>query len=355
MRTYSFNSALERHTEITQRPVSVTALLERFDPKPPESTRALLIRMGPLVPATDAFEFENDLPITIENAEQYLRFFSREVVEEAAALATKPFGDFLRDLSIPVPLAPDITLPSALIDLTVTRVQTEALGFILDVGLPPLGCNFGRCGGMAFAGYDFYQQGRTVAGPGGFGSTIPPEDEPLDEYLVDRLLDSLDLNGRTFLDWWATLHLLPQLGRVATVTLLANVGSFLGPLGAVVGAFIGTRADIFEFGGPKPLLDRTKVEWPRIKRRLDEQAAWPVGLIYGDETNLFNQHQVLAIGYTETGLGTASLEVWDNEEGNKGRKFDLDFRGDELIESGFPDHRIKGVFAEEYQRRVPPL
>jgi hypothetical protein len=105
---------------------------------------------------------------------------------------------------------------------------------------------------MAFGGYDFYQQGRTVAGPGGFGSSIPPEGQPLDEYLVDRLLDSLDLNGRTFLDWWATLHLLPKLGRVATVTLLANLGSFFsGPVGAAVGAFIGTKADIFDFGGPK--------------------------------------------------------------------------------------------------------
>jgi hypothetical protein len=321
------------------------------------SAKALLIRMGPFLPATDAFEFENDFPITGENADLYLRFFSREVVEEAAALATRPFGDFLRDLSIPVPLGPDITLPSALIDLTVTRVQTEALGFILDALLPQtlFGCDFGRCGGMAFAGYDFYQQGRTVAGPGGFGSSIPPEDEPLDEYLVDRLLDSLDLNGRTFLDWWATLHLLPKLGRVATATLLANLGSFLsGPVGAAVGAFIGTKADIFEFGGPKALLDRTEEEWPRIKRRLDEQAAWPVGLIYGDETNLFNQHQVLAIGYTDNGLGTATLEVWDNEDGNTGRKFDLDFRGDELVESGFPKHRIKGIFAEEYERRVPP-
>jgi hypothetical protein len=121
MRTYSFSSALARHAEITQRPVSVRALRERFDPNPPESTRALLIRMGPFQPATDAFEFENDFPITGEIAEQYLRFFSREVVEEAAALATKPFGDFLRDLSIPIPLAPDNTLPSALIDLTVTR------------------------------------------------------------------------------------------------------------------------------------------------------------------------------------------------------------------------------------------
>ena len=314
--------------------------------------------MGPFLPKTDAFEFENDFPITFENAELYLRFFSREVVEEAAALAAKPFGGFLRDLSIPIPFAEDITLPDALIDLVVTRVQSEALGFILDALLPQtlLGSNFGRCGGMAFAGYDFYQQGRTVAGPGGFGSGIPPEDEPLDVYLTDRLLDSLDLNGRTFLDWWATLHLLPKLGRVATATLLANLGSFFsGPVGAAVGAFIGTEADIFGFGGPDALLDRSKEEWPRIKQRLDEQAAWPVGLIYGDETNLFNQHQVLAIAYTDDGLGTATLEVWDNEDGNIGLEFDLDFRGDELVESGFPNHQIKGIFAEEYKRRVPPL
>jgi hypothetical protein len=57
MRTYSSAAALDRHPEITDRPISVAALLEHFQQAPPTSAKALLIRMGPFDPAHDAFRF----------------------------------------------------------------------------------------------------------------------------------------------------------------------------------------------------------------------------------------------------------------------------------------------------------
>lgn len=205
-------------------------------------------------------------------------------------------------------------------------------------------------GGMAFAGYDFYQQGWPVDG---FGPNIPAEDSALDEYIFDRLIDSLHLNVRTFLEWIMILHVMPKVDEIATAALLAAAGNLAFPLGPAIGAFIGSKADIFDLGGPGPLLNKTKDEWQTIKAKLDEQAAWPIGLIFGNETSPFEQHQVLAIGYEDTGLGTATLKIWDNRDGNSPRDMVLDFRGDELVETGVKGV-VKGIFHEEYTLQKPP-
>jgi hypothetical protein len=349
VRTYGFKATMSRHEEITARPVSVRELQRRFQPSPRSSTRALLIRMGPFVAREDAFRFENDFPITFEILGDYVAFVAEEIVEEVARQGTRGFSDVLAGLRIPnpIPFAPDISLPNAIIGHVVERVQVELIAGIADLGLSPMGTNYGRCGGMAFAGYDLYRQGWQVRG---FGSTIPAEDSALDKYIHDRLLDSLDLNVRKFLEWVMILHVMPKVGEIATAVLLSAVG---GPLAAALALFIGSDVDIFKLGGPGELLDRTKNEWQAITRKLDEEAAWPIGVIYGNKKSPFKQHQVLATDYEDAGLGTATLTIWDNEDGARDRTLTLDFRGDELQESG-DDDIVKGIFLEAYAPKEPP-
>jgi hypothetical protein len=134
----------------------------------------------------------------------------------------------------------------------------------------------------------------------------------------------------------------------------------LGPLSA----FNGIRVDIFNLGGKKPLLTDTKNEWTKLKQVLDEQAAWPVGLIYGESAIPWDQHQILAVGYQDNGNGTGRMFAWDNnEEPGPDKAYDLDFRGSELLaksssadpEIAKRDATIKGLFVENYEPRVPPL
>jgi hypothetical protein len=353
MRAFKFDAALQRHPEIAPRPVSIRGLQETFDPVPRTSVGALLRAMGPFI-EQDAFAFHNGFPITGEIAARYLKFATREAIEEVAALGTERYADVLSSLSIPVPvpLVPDISLPAELISEVVSAVGPRILGELLDSVTDPTDSVYGRCGGMAFAAYDFYLQGWPVDG---FGTTIPPEDSPLDEYILDRLLDSLDLNVRTFLEWTMILYVLPEVDEFATATLLAAAGSFAFPIGTAIGAFIGSQVDIFDLGGPDILLDRTKAEWQAIKRKLDDEAAWPVGVIFGNKQSPFDQHQILAVGYEDTGLDSGTVIVWDNRDRTgKQRPMHLNFQGDELTESGL-DGEVKGVFLEEYVPRKPPL
>jgi hypothetical protein len=111
---------------------------------------------------------------------------------------------------------------------------------------------------------------------------------------------------------------------------------------------------VLNLGGPTPVLHNTSDEWKKLKPVLDMQAAWPIGLIYGDSTLPTDQHQILAIGYADPGDGTGSLTVWDNNDGAQPATLNLDFRGSELQVTG-STRPIKGIFAEDYTFVQPPL
>ena len=355
VRDYSALAAVRRHPEVTARPLTLDALAQRFRGKPPSSAKALLITMGPFLPDKDGFPFVNSFGLTAANAVELTRMFRDEVIEAATPGIVRRYTSLLSNLSfeIPVPLLPDpsVGLPDFVIGQVGLRVTAELAAGIVDLGIDPSTGGYGRCGGMAFAGYDFYQQGWSVLN---FGSTPPTEGE-LGDYIFARLIDSLELNARKFVEWIVTLHVLPKLNGVADAAFGTAVGSVGGPLGIVLGAFIANQGNIFHFGGAGELLSWTKDEWSDLKDKLDERAAWPVGLIYGDTKNPFDQHQVLAIGYTDSGLGTGTLEIWNNNDLQKTDTLTIDFRASELKVTGFNDkHTIKGFFAEDYRSKKPP-
>ena len=354
MRTYSLKDSLDRHPDITGRRIALADLHERFGRRrPPDSTKGLLIWMGPFLPAHDGFPFINDFEITVAHAAEAARMFRDEVVQPIIPGISARYTEVLADLSFDLlPLVPggEVGLPDVVVGQVGFRVATELTAQIADLGIDPFGTLF-HCGGMAFGGYDFYQQGWPVDS---FGTTPPTEGE-LGEYIFARLIDSLELNARKFLRWVVELHVLPRLNTVADAALGAAVGAIGGTLGAIVGAWLAAEGDVFHLGGPGSLLDWTKEEWTTLKSRLDKQAAWPIGLIYGDTKNPFDSHQVLAIGYEDPGQGIVTLRIWDNNFLHRTDTLRLDFRGDRLEVSGFDSrHTIRGIFAEEYTRSKPP-
>jgi hypothetical protein len=363
-KTMSFKAGVKRHPEITVRPVSARDWQQRFQSNPPTSLEALLIKLGPFqagqpnaipnpIPNRDAFEFDNYVfSFTGERVEQIRQ---RYLLATDMVLGGRPLQlvrDVLNRLSVDIPLIGRVGLPKFIKDAVVGDVVSELtrlLGLILDWREP----QFGECGGMAFSGYDFYLLGWTVDGR--LGTTAPSTDV-LDDYIFDRLLDSLELNARTFLEWFIILHRWQELATVANATLGSLVGSVGGPIGAAFGALLGTHVHVFNgVGDRKTLLELSRAEWPRIKSTLDTQAACPVGCIFSDSDWPINDHQVLAVGYEDPGTGTATLNIWDNYDGPSQRDVLLDFTGDELKVSYWRhDRPLKGIFLEAYFPRQPP-
>jgi hypothetical protein len=351
MRPFSTFAALDRHPELDVRPdpISGRALARRFDTGP--SLSRLLRSMGPFIPATDAFRFENDFAISIEQAVDFADMLTDELVQEIVEQAVFPYTAQLRGIDLnPLPFL-ETRLPDVVVDFVLGRLQRELAARLIDLAASPIGSDFGRCGGMAFAGYDCYLAGVPIDPT----VTSPPAEGVLGDYIYDRLLDSLRLNIGTFTRWVVDLHLRGFLNEVAEQALAGAVGTVVfGPIGAAISAFLAATTDLFDFpSGKKVLLDRTEREWTRLKEILDEQVAWPVGLVYGDKPSLWDQHQVLAIGYSDDGAGRGTLEIWDNEDGNVRSELRIDLRGGELVTSGRRSN-VKGFFHEQYRSERPP-
>jgi hypothetical protein len=351
-KTMSFKAGVDRHPEITARPVSTRDWQLRFQPNPPTSLKALLIKLGPFIPTRDAFRFDNQFLFTDEQVEQVLQRFQSVIDSVVGGSLLQEVRDILNSLTVSIPILGTVGLPDSIINFVIGFVGRELIRLLS--GVLDATPTFGRCGGMAFSGYDFYLLGWTVDCRLG---TTPPATGVLGDYIFNRLLDSLELNAGTFLEWFAKLHLLPKVSTVANAALENAVVSFLGgPIGAAFLALLGPHVHVFDhLGGPKSLLKPSKDEWSRIKSTLDGQAAWPVGCLFRDSATPFSDHQVLALSYEDTGTGSAILNVWDNNEGPKQRPLGLDFTGDELQVTNFLNDRpLKGIFLEEYSPQRPP-
>jgi hypothetical protein len=349
MRDFSFHEALNRHPEVNRTLVGVRQLTDHFGTG--DSAGKLLHRMGPFKPANDAFRFENDFAINAEQALDFANMLTDAIIDGIVERTVGQYVGKLEGIDLnPLPLL-ETRIPDIVIDFVAGRLQGELTARVVDLVADPVGSDFGRCGGMAFAGYDLYLAGVPID----TSVTDPPAEGPLGEYIYDRLLDSLRLNIGTFAQWLVDLQLRGRLNEVARDALAAAVGSVVfGPIGAAIAAYLAATTDIFEFpSGKEMLLESTKREWTALKETLDEQAAWPIGLIYGDKPLLWDQHQILAVGYTDSGASGGTLLIWDNEDGNSQSMLTLDFGGNELTTGGRRSN-VKGFFHERYAAERPP-
>jgi hypothetical protein len=368
-KTMNFKEGVQRHPEITVRPVSTRDWQLRFQPNPPTSLKALLIKLGPFIPNRDAFRFDNEFTFTDEQVDQVLQRFQSLIDSAVDATPLQEVRNILNSLTVSIPILGTFGLPDSVINFVIGAVRRELVRLLIGPILDHVSPTFGRCGGMAFSGYDFYLLGWTVDDRLG---TTPPATGVLGDYIFNRLLDSLELNVGTFLEWFTKLHLLPKVSTVANVALEVAVGSFLGGrIGAAFLELLGAQVHVFDdLGGPKSFLQPSKDEWSQIKSRLDGQAAWPVGLLFGDSDFPWDDHQVLGLSYDDPGGGMATLTVWDNRDiayvsgslpSSFPRDLYLDFTGDELKVQPVPSSKgawqggdIKGIFREEYSPLQPP-
>jgi hypothetical protein len=187
--------------------------------------------------------------------------------------------------------------------------------------------SYGLCGGMAFAALDYHRAGTQI--PRGLDrDDIPTRDTAegaaLRHYLWERLIDSLEANLATFLAWMGMLHLVPEW-----------------PFG----------------GGAGWLRDESRKQWSVLKKHIDAGEPWPIGLI-GSSRMAFNNHQVLACGYTETS-STGTLQLYDMNCPGVTNTIRINLEGDSLAHTGAETcasnarGMTKGFFCEKYSPKVP--
>ncbi len=351
-----------RNRSLLPKPApTVSRLMHIYPHDPHGSMTALLRKTGPFDPTRDIFGFPNSTApdkawgITAEDA-HILRERYNTHIDHLFLLGTQNITIALQALSMTLPVIGSVTLPSNAITFVVEQVTTPLRNLILEMLVDSIPREYGRCGGMAFAALDFFALGWPIK------QFKDKSQQDLHDYIWNRLLDSLELNGITFLEWGMELKIMPIVSRLATVAIGAAAGQVIGgPLGAAIGALVAKESDLLNLGGPRVLRDRTYEHFETLKSLLDKEAAWPIGLIYGNEILPTNQHQILAIGYADG--ANPLLEIWDNND-LRGRRILLDFSGDALMASENPlpppnqagdtIPHIKGIICEVYQFRQPP-
>jgi len=353
MANQSLRASVEYRQALIAKP-SARGLTERFPHTPRGSLRALLAQAGPFraqADVHDAFVFTNKgWRITEEDARTLRERFQREV-DAVKLVGLSALDASLSAVSVDVPAIPTFNLPAIVVAEVVRRVTDDLTNRLLDSIVSGYPGTFGRCGGMAFSGLDYFVVGRNVS-----DSAQQPASGPLRDYIWKRLLDSLDLNVTKFLEWVMQLHILPLISKTASGVIGAAAGAVLaGPVGAAVGAFMAGKGDILGLGGPKVLADRTGGELDKLRTQLRAGPGWPIGLIYDDSAFVWEQHQMLALRQ-DGGDRRLQLIVWDNNDGRRETTWTVDVSGDELqVRNGDErDGRIKGIICEEYRPAVPP-
>ncbi len=180
---------------------------------------------------------------------------------------------------------------------------------------------YGLCGGMAFATLDYYYAGRPLPRGGGVDDQ-PADGSVLRGYLWDRLIESWELNGVTFIEWIARLLLLPEQWP-------------------------------FD-GGPVALRDRSREAWRTLQQSLDGGKPVPLGLV-GSARDPFLDHQVVATGYEPLDGDRGTIFVYDMNCPGGERTMIVDFSSPILSADETcprPGNPLRGFFVEHYVART---
>jgi hypothetical protein len=175
----------------------------------------------------------------------------------------------------------------------------------------PIAETQGRCGGMAFAALDHWHAGIPVP----FTATLPPDGDPLADYIYARLHTSMIDNWPRFL-------------------LFMHTPDHRTPLGG-----IGVSRTVRE------------KEFPKLRALLEQGVPQPIGLTQArDLRDLTGDHQVVAYGYEQDATKTR-IFIWDNRYGR--REDVLEFttryvRNDRAVVQS-DGSRWRGFFVERYE------
>ncbi|MFG3604616.1 hypothetical protein [Micromonospora chersina] len=172
----------------------------------------------------------------------------------------------------------------------------------------------GRCGGMAFAALDHWHQRLPVPA----ASALPPDGNPVADYIYDRLITSIVDNWPMYFQFMRTPDHPTTLNGIGVARM--------------------TREEQF----------------PKLKQLLDQGLPQPLGLCQSRDPGGFgNDHQVVAYGYEE-GERTR-IFIWDNRYSR--REDVLEFKtaydpADRVVQQGNGD-QWRGFFVERYAPRLP--
>ena len=137
----------------------------------------------------------------------------------------------------------------------------------IDNRIGNISVDYGLCGGMVLAARDFFVHDRDIP-----SDNTPPDSGPLFDYLWERQIDTFDRsNGYRYLAKFVDFYLPTTYTRTKSVS-----------------------------------------EFRSVKRALDSGKYPVVGLVYvrAGSGNIWNNHQVLALDYVETG-GETRIRVYD--------------------------------------------
>jgi hypothetical protein len=102
-------------------------------------------------------------------------------------------------------------------------------------------------------------------------------------------------------------------------------------------------------GGPAWLLARSKQEWRKLKASVDAGDPVPIGLVR-DTKNVYDNHQVLAVGYDEADEAHGTIYLYDPNYPGSVSTISIEF-GEQLLngrEDRDPAVRLRGFFCEAY-------
>ena len=265
-------------------------------------------------PEVHGFAFENRWHFAAEEREQLRALFAR-YLPWGGLLGAAAFG-LLGALLIPFAIPGAVITAiagAALVPLAILALRNH-----LERHLDP---GYGLCGGMCFAALDFFTAGRPL--PRGQG----PRDRPspgthMRSYIWRRQINSLVSDGARFVAWLIFLNAIPTTWPFR--------------------------------GGPAWLAARSRKEWERLKANVDTGQPVPIGLVRATK-NLYDNHQVIAIGYDEADDTQGTIYLYDPNCPDRESSIRLQFgeRGLDGEENCGTDAPMRGFFCEAYSPTDP--
>ena len=263
-------------------------------------------------------------PDQSDDFQPYLRFTF--MLNGQTTTGSSPLKPSQREYHLPIPLEKAL-LPSQHAFKFVNSFNGFFLPFALPAfpGLGSPSSVYGLCGGMSAASLDFFLANRAIP----TGTKVPVSGSPLQRYLYKRQLDSLGTLGEVifrFSDWMGLPDATPN----------------------------GTQK-------------RTLDEFEKIRTRLNRFTPVPIGLLYvkwSDSNQVWQNHQVLALGYTRDTQNHIKLKIYDPN---------YPLRDDVFIEAervpvgdgvfglrcqqriGGSSKKLYAFFAMPYQPVIPPV